>query len=213
MADAATGDAFALEAANHSLGLPNGMSSQHLSGSQGTREPTNDDGKSVNGHMGAEEGLGSTTPGANGFTIGSHSQNGVSDKAAGGTQQVPADGRSIDSDNQRQEPSADSLHVNGGDPSGAAGEAIGMGVANGEKLEGPPLKRMSWMEAEPSSADGYANGASDGQANGEVNGQANGAADGEVQANGDADGAGVFHSFHWCYCIYLLLAFPATPDA
>ena len=142
-------------------------------------------GKLANGseHMETEEVHSSTASGANGFLPKLH-HNGIINDAADSTWDASAtDG--IPNGHGHQPSTASKPAVNGT----AAAEAsdAANSEANEETSEGPPLKRMSWME---SAANGEPAGNMEPVGNGKpaTNGHLDGRADGAVNGATDATG-------------------------
>ena len=135
-------------------------------------KPTND-----SEHMETEEVHSSTASGANGLLPELH-QNGVVNNAADSTRDAGAhDGSSIGHSHQ---PSIVSKPAVNGTVAAEATEAANS-EANEEKVEGPPLKRMSWMESA-----GNGEPATNGQpaTNGHLDGRTDGAVNGATDAAG-----------------------------
>ncbi len=143
-------------------------------------------GKLANGseHMETEEVHSSTASGANGFLPEMH-QNGVINNAADSTPGTSASDRN--SNGHSHQLSTVSKPVVNGTTAAEATDAANS-EANEDKVEGPPLKRMSWME---SAANGEPAGNGKPATNGQpaTNGHLDGRSDGAVNGPADVTGA------------------------
>ena len=154
---------------------------------------TGSPGKLANGneHLETEEVHSSTASGANGFLPEMHQNVGIN-SAADSTRDTSAS--DTNSNGHSHQLSTVSKPVVNGTSAAEATDAADS-EANEDRVEGPPLKRMSWME---SAANGEPAGTGEPATNGEpaINGHLDGRADGTV--NGLTDAAGAHHYRHPC---------------